>query len=87
MEVLGIKKEKIELLIEQDDSLTKVRASTLIEGKEYVGKGMARRKKTDPVIPQIGYELALSRALLALGNAIGESAQMKVQKYLPKSKP
>ena len=56
-------------LFEQDDT-TQARVSLDTGANVLSGEGLARRRHTDPMVPEIGDELAVGRALVELGQRL-----------------
>lgn len=64
------------IFISEEGSTTKARAVLITnEGRDTLhGEGVAHRYAADPDVPEIGDEVATSRALFALGNALSDAA-------------
>ncbi|MFI0450228.1 DUF1876 domain-containing protein [Actinomadura sp. 6N118] len=61
----------VEINISEDDTTTQARAVLFTGGSMRVtGKGTARRNPVDRPVPEIGDELAVSRALEDLGHRL-----------------
>ncbi len=56
-------------LYEQDDT-TQARVSLDTGANVLSGEGLARRRPTDPLVPEIGDELAVGRAFVELGQRL-----------------
>lgn len=46
----------------------------VISGERYAGVGVAKRNASDPVDPQIGYDIACARALRELADVTEQAA-------------
>jgi hypothetical protein len=68
---------------ETDDNKTHARAVLTTDVATIEGEGLARRKPGDPEIPEIGDELAASRALLDLAHQLLDVAIGDVQAAMP----
>jgi len=60
-------------LFEQDD-VTEARVSLDTGTNVLTGEGLARRRPTDPLVPEIGDELAVGRAFVELGERLIRAA-------------
>lgn len=61
----------VELLIEEEGDRTRADAVLRTpDGESLRGTGRARRNAADPPVPEIGDELACSRALVDLGHRL-----------------
>jgi hypothetical protein len=66
--------------IDEDDTRTSAHAVLHSrDGVEIRGKGEARRRPSDAVIPEIGEELAVSRAMYSLADRLMEAAAKDVE--------
>jgi len=72
----------LQIHLEEDDTVTVVRASLDVGRDHFASLGKARRNPHDPRIPEIGEELAIARALQDLTWKVMETAQAKIEKYL-----
>ena len=64
----------------EDDDLTRARAvMTSRDGLSMTCEGTAHRRPGDAVVPEIGEELAVSRALYALADHLMDSADKDVE--------
>jgi uncharacterized protein DUF1876 len=61
-------------LFEHDDDSTLARAVLKTPAATLTGEGAARRNPADPPVAEIGYELAVGRALDALGEQLLNAA-------------
>ena len=70
----------VQVLIEEDGDFTNA-AAVLSSGatERLRGSGNARRNPSDPAIPEIGDELATSRALADLAHQLLETAASDLQ--------
>jgi hypothetical protein len=68
--------------IEEDDSTTTVHTVLDLMGDHFEAKGRAKRNPDDELMPVIGEELALARALNGLQTKVMEAAQNKIGDYL-----
>jgi len=65
----------VQLLIEEEGDRTRADAVLRTQdGESLRGTGRARRNVADPSIPEIGDELAVSRALVDLGHRLLDAA-------------
>lgn len=74
------KEWSVRISIDEDDDQT--HAAAVLTGQGGVSvqcTGDARRRPTDAVVPEIGEELAVSRALYALADRLMETAAHDVQ--------
>jgi hypothetical protein len=70
----------VRITIDEDDDLTHARAVLTSRDNVTVScEGTAHRKPGDAVIPEIGEELAVSRALYALADRLMEDATKDVE--------
>ena len=60
-------------LFEQED-VTQARVSLDTGQNVLIGEGLARRRPTDPLVPEIGDELAVGRAFVELGERLIRAA-------------
>ncbi|MER7504396.1 DUF1876 domain-containing protein [Nonomuraea pusilla] len=74
-------------LNEEGDDTTAEAALTTRDGTRLVGKGRARRNPSDPSVPEIGDELAASRALADLAEKLGVVTQRDIAEYSGPSVP
>lgn len=77
---MSTKEWTVRIHIDEDDDQT--HASTVLtshSGWTVQAKGDARRRPTDAVVPEIGEELAVSRALYALADRLMETAARDVE--------
>ena len=66
--------------IAEDDDVTRARAVlSSRDGLTATREGLARRRPGDAVVPEIGEELAVSRALYALADHLMEDADKDVE--------
>ena len=72
----------IDLHIEEDDTLTEVKAVLNMRGDHFEATGRARRNPMDKPMPVIGEELAIARALQRLTAEVMDGAQDKIDAYL-----
>lgn len=61
-------------IFEHDDNTTYARAELVAKAAKLTAEGTARRRPTDPAVPEIGDELAAGRALVALGEQLLDTA-------------
>lgn len=61
------------LLFEQGD-VTQARVSLDTGSNVLTGEGLARHRATDPLVPEIGDELAVGRAFVELGERLIRAA-------------
>ena len=67
---LEVRNVTIELHLREDSSTCHARATMESSIGEIVGQGQARRHPGDPVVPMIGEELAVARALVDLAQRL-----------------
>lgn len=71
---------KVRIDIDEDDKRTDAYAIlTSRDGVQVHGKGEARRRPDDAVVPEIGEELAVSRALYSLADRLMDTAAKDVE--------
>jgi hypothetical protein len=58
----------------EDDNVTQARVTLDTGSSTLSGEGLARRRPTDPLVPEIGDELAVGRALVELGERLIRAA-------------
>ncbi|MFI7698705.1 DUF1876 domain-containing protein [Nonomuraea sp. NPDC049480] len=68
---------RIELTEDGDDTAARA-ALTTGDGTEITGNGRARRNPSDPMVPEIGDELAASRALADLAEHLAVITQRDI---------
>ena len=66
---------------EEDTSTTSVTTVLDLMGEHFEATGTARRNPSDALIPVIGEDLALARALNKLQMQVMESAQDKISRF------
>ncbi len=71
----------IDVHIEEDTSTTTVTTLLDLMGEHFEATGRARRNPADEIIPVIGEDLALARALNVLQMKVMEAAQDKIIKF------
>jgi hypothetical protein len=54
----------------ETDSVTQARVTLDTGAAVLTGEGLARRNPTDPLVPEVGDELAVGRALVELGRRL-----------------
>jgi hypothetical protein len=77
----------VKILISEENSITKARAvlsTDDTEGRVH-GEGTAHTHPAEPNVPEIGDEIATSRALSALAHALFDTAMNDVQAVLQKA--
>lgn len=67
--------------IEEDDESTETGVTVRIRGRDFTGRGRARRNPTDPSVPLIGEELSLARALNDLAHHLVEAAADRIEEH------
>ncbi|NIA24558.1 MAG: DUF1876 domain-containing protein [Gammaproteobacteria bacterium] len=72
----------VNLHLEEDDIETTVHARLDLQGDRFESYGKARRNPDDPLIPLVGEELAIARALGSLTAQIMEAAQDRITEDL-----
>jgi hypothetical protein len=68
----------IEIGIDEDESMTLVRATLDLRGDHFEGTGKAKRNPSDENVPVVGEELALARALGSLEEQIVDRAYARI---------
>lgn len=58
----------------EDDNTTQARITLDTGANTLSGEGLARRRPSDPLVPEIGDELAVGRALVELGERLIRAA-------------
>lgn len=73
----------IQLMIGLVEDGTRTRAEVTFEiaGKEFEGVGLARRSPDDPSVPEVGEELAASRAFSQLAHQLLEAATHRIEHF------
>lgn len=74
----------IELDLVEDASLCRATATMRSMIGIIVGHGMARRHPADPIVPMIGEELAVARALTDLADKLRIAAQFEIRSEVHK---
>ena len=72
----------LELHLAEDDVNTVVHAVLNLRGDHFEAVGRARRREGDPMVPLIGEELAIARALHDITSQVMEAAQHKIETQL-----
>ncbi|NOY54915.1 MAG: DUF1876 domain-containing protein [Actinobacteria bacterium] len=72
----------VNLHVEEDGTETTVHARLDLQGDRFESYGKARRNPGDPLIPLVGEELAIARALGSLAAQVMEVAQDRITEYL-----
>lgn len=70
----------LDTLVVSSTHATVVRVSLNTGKKTYVRHGTSRRDPSDTFDPQLGYDLAMGRALRAIGRAVLKDANAEVRK-------
>ncbi|MFZ0492486.1 MAG: dsRBD fold-containing protein [Acidimicrobiia bacterium] len=73
---------QVSLHIEEDDQETTVHARLDLQADRFESYGKARRNPDDPILPAVGEELAIARALGSLTAQIMEAAQDRITELL-----
>jgi len=73
----------IALRLDEDATNTLVFAEMDMRGDHFESVGRARRSPEDRPMPIVGEELATARALSDLACQVMESAQVKIEQFLP----
>ena len=73
----------IELLIGLIEDGTRTRAQVTFEiaGKRFEGVGLAHRSPDDPSVPEVGEELAASRAFSQLAHQLLDAATDRIEQF------
>lgn len=70
-----MKRWQVDIFIDEHDAKTRAEARLINPDHTHlVGVGPARRKPVDPTVPEVGDELAVSRALAHLAHQLFDSA-------------
>lgn len=74
----------VQILLSEEDAVTKARAVLITEdgATPVQGEGTARLHPHEPAVPEIGDEIATSRALAALANTLLDTALEDVRGVL-----
>lgn len=70
---------KIEIFLDEDERHTSARAELTTRDRALTGHGVARRRPADADIPEIGDELATSRALADLAHQLLEATASDIE--------
>jgi len=73
----------VALRVDEDTTNTLVFAEMDMRGDHFESVGRARRSPEDRSMPIVGEELAAARALGDLAHQVMESAQVKIDQFLP----
>ena len=65
----------------EDGTQTRAAVAFEIAGKHFEGVGLARRAPGDPSVPEVGEELAASRAFSQLAHQLLEAATDRIEKF------
>ena len=73
----------IQLTIGLVEDGTQTRAAVILglAGKQFEGVGLARRSPGDPSVPEVGEELATSRAMSDLAHQLLEAATERIEHF------
>ena len=72
---------KVEIVFTEDDTTTRADAHLEAGAIDLSGWGRARRKPSDPSVPEIGEELAAARALSELSHHLVHRAAELIEEY------
>jgi hypothetical protein len=72
---------EVTIHLSEDETDTVVRAVLNIAGDHFESTGKARRNPEDPLMPVVGEELALSRALHDLAGQLTDAARNKIEHF------
>ena len=72
----------VNLHVEEDATETTVHARLDLQEDRFESYGKARRNPDDPLMPVVGEELAIARALGSLTAQVMEAAQDRIREYL-----
>jgi hypothetical protein len=72
----------VSLQIDEDELETTAHARLDIHGDRFESYGKARRNPDDPLMPVLGEELAIARALGSLTAQVMEAAQERISELL-----
>jgi len=81
------KRWMVDILIDEHDDERRTRAEVRLHTPNrigLVGVGESRRNPVDPEVPEIGDELAVSRALYDLGHRLLETAAGDIEQVMGK---
>ena len=65
----------------EDETQTRAAVTFEIAGKHFEGVGLARRAPADPSVPEVGEELATSRAFSALAHQLLDAATERIEQF------
>ena len=65
----------------EDETHTRAVVALELAGKNFQGVGMARRSPNDPNVPEVGEELATSRAFSQLAHELLEAATARIEQF------
>lgn len=65
----------IDLDLAETGRVTAVEARVTVRGTQFVGRGTALRHPADPMVPEVGEELAAARALTVLAGKLVAAAE------------
>ncbi len=71
---------EVTIHLSEDETTTVVRTVLNLAGEHFESTGKARRSPDDPMVPVVGEELALSRALQDLSAQLTEAARLKLER-------
>ena len=65
----------------EDGTQTRAAVTLDLAGKHFEGVGQARRSPGDPSVPEVGEELATSRALADLSHKLLDAATDRIESF------
>ncbi len=65
----------------EDETQTRAAVVFLVGGKRFEGVGLARRSPEDPSVPEVGEELASSRAFSDLAHQLLDAATERIATF------
>ena len=65
----------------EDGTQTRAAVTFEVAGKRFEGVGLARRSPGDPSVPEVGEELATSRAFSQLAHQLLEAATERIEQF------
>jgi Domain of unknown function (DUF1876) len=73
---------QVEITLDEDETHTDAVATINVRGREFKGRGRARRNPSDPNVPVVGEELAVARALSELSHGLIAAAADAIEGFV-----
>jgi hypothetical protein len=73
---------QVEITFDEDDEHTDAQATIQLRGRDFTGRGRARRNPQDPNVPVVGEELATARALADLSHQLIAAAADEIEGFV-----